>query len=1024
VERVRFEDAGLTLDLETGALDGGDAEGALTPLSLRLLGHLVHNHDRVVPKEELLREVWEGVRVSDDSLRQALRVLRRELGERGAALVETVRGRGYRLAAPAVPADPEVRGDRLLGRDEEIASLLEDLEAARDGGGRLTLIAGPPGIGKTRLIEELGRLAARRGFAVAVARCEDAEVSPPLWPWEQILRDLVRRDAGLVDRLAAPDRRALERTFPSLREAGGGAEDPGASDLEPGAARSRLFEAVRGALLAASSVRPLALALDDIQRADAASHRLLEWLEARRGAVPIALIAAYRDALPTPSEEVLAAMARLHRGSSVRDLALAPLSREAVGEAVHLRISDAAAATVESVWRESSGNPFLLRIALDRHSAGRQRAPLGVGARAAVLGQLAMIPEPERHVLAVAAVMGMEVRASLVATFVDAPATLAAALEAACHAGLLRERPDGSFAFVHALVVEALYESLAADRREQIHASLAERLASQAEVDSGEIAEHAFRGRAALDPEWVTRCCERAARDAADRLGYESAAHWLERALACTEEASPRVRLDLLVQLVEARAKSAGAPGAEPVTDRAVALAREIGDDGAHARALLAFAKARGPSSDVIDARWRGRVEQALAEHTVPTRERAVLLSLFAETLWITPEIEYARALVRESLELVEGVADHDVRIGVLLRAFRILQTGRGDDELRVDLAARIAETLPRVRDRLEVLESCMYSQWEGLVTGDRSAVVRWSEALVRDAEATGGPHARWWSSVSKATRSLLEGRLDEAEGHAERGRTIGLEAGIEAAMPNYLLQLLSLRWPQGRVVELEPLLEMGAGRGPRIMGWDTAWRMAQLHAGRAGPARALMEELLESDLRLLGADLSYSALLAMLTDMSERLGDRAMAEALRPRLAEMTHRHATVALGFCHWGSLVGYLGRVELLLGDLAAAASHLEAGIERDRALGDRACVARGQLALAAALAARDGPGDAARARELQRRGSRLARQLGIVAPAFGVGGSASRLRAEGAGARRQRARAPVRRASSGAGTTRDD
>jgi len=1023
VRRVRFEDAGLTLDLETGALEGGDDGGSLTPLSLRLLGHLVHNHGRVVPKEELLREVWDGVRVTDDSLRQALRVLRRELGERGAALVETVRGRGYRLGVPAVPADSEVPGDRLLGRDAEIASLLADLEAARSGDGRLTLITGPPGIGKTRLIEELGRRAARRGFAVAAARCEDAEGSPPLWPWEQILRDLVRRDAGLTDRLAAPDRRALERTFLSLRETIEGAGVPGVPDLEPGPARSRLFEAVRGALLAASSVRPLALALDDLHRADAASHHLLEWLEARRGAAPIALIAAYRDALPTPDDEVLAAVAGLHRGGSVRDLALAPLSRETVGDAVHQRIPDAAAPTVESVWRESGGNPFLLRIALDRHSAGRRLAPLGVGARAAVLEQLAMVPEPERHVLAVAAAMGMEVRPPLLAKIVDAP-ILAAALAAARDAGLLRDRPDGSFAFVHALVVEALYESLEGERRERIHAGLAEQLASQTEVDASEIAEHAFRGRAALDPEWVARCCERAARDAAGRLGYESAAHWLERALACTEEASPRRRLRLLVELAEARARSVGAPGAEPAADRAIALAREIGDDHAQARAVLALAMGRGIHDVVIDPRWRARIERALADHTAPTSERAALLAHFAETLWLTPEIEYARALVREGLELVERVADDDVGIGVLLRAYRILQTGRGDDELRADLAARIAEAIPRARDRLEVLESCLTLQWEGLVAGDRSAVVRWSEALAREAEATGGPHARWSASVSKASRSLLEGRLDEAEGHAEQGRAVGLEAGIDAVMPNYVLQLLSFRWLQGRVAEIEPLLEMSARRGPRIMGWVTAWRMAQLHAGSDGPSGALVEELLEGDLRLLDADTSYSALLAMLTDMSERLGDRRMAEALRPRLAEMTHRHATVALGFCHWGSLVGYLGRVELLLGELDAAVSHLEAGIERDRALGDRACVARGQLALAAALAARGGPGDAARGRELQERGSRLARQLGTVTPSFGGVALAPRRSGVGAGSGRQRGRPPARRARSGAGTTRDD
>jgi len=1016
VRRVRFEDAGLTLDLETGALEGGHGERRLTPLSLRLVGHLVHNQGRVVPKDELLREVWDGVRVTDDSLRQALRVLRRELGEAGAALVETVRGRGYRLVAPAAVADSAAAPDPFLGRDEELSSLLDDLEVVRHGRGRLILIAGPPGIGKTRMIEEIGRRAGRRGFSFAVGRCAETRAAPPLWPWEQILRDLMRLDAGLLERLTPADRGALERAFPSLSRSAGRVAAP---DLEPGAARARLFEAVRDALLAATVGRPLVIAFDDLHLADAGSLHLLERVEAGTGRAPIAAIAAYRDAAPLPSEEILAAMARLHRGGSARDLPLAPLSRAVVGEAVHVRIPDADDATVESVCRESGGNPFLLRIALDRRTRGREPAPLGPGTRAAVLGQLATLPQPERGVLAVAAVVGMELRLPLLTALVESRETISPAFAAARHAGLLHERPDGTLLFVHALVLEALYESLAPGRRERLHARAAEWLAEQAEADSAELAEHAFRGRAALEAEWVVRCCRRAARDAAERLGYESAARWLERALACTEEGTPDEKLSLLVALAEAQAHSRGAPGAEPATERAVALAQTIGDDHAQARAVLALAKARGVHDVAIDPRWRARIERALADHTAPTPPRAALLALFAEMLWLTPEIDYARALVRESLELVERLGDDDARLGVLKRAHRILQTGRGDDELRVDFAARIAEALPRVRDRLVVVESCLELQWEALVTGDRSSVVRWSEALVREAETIGGPHARWWISVSKASRALLEGRIKEAEGHAERGRAVGVECGIDAVMPNYVLQLLSIRWPQGRVAELEPHLEAIARRTLSILtGWAIAWRMAQLHAGRDGPARMLMEELCESDLRPLRRDVSYSALLAMLTDMSERLGDRRMAEALRPRLAEMTHRHATVALGFCHWGSLVGYLGRVELLLGELDPAVSHLEAGLARDRGLGDRVCVARGELALAAALAARGGPGDATRARELWTRGIRLARHLGIATPSFGVADPAPRFRGDGPGSRTPRGRPPARRASSGA------
>lgn len=983
MRRIRFDDGGLLLDLDVGEVAGDDARRRLSPLSLRLLSYLVHNHGRAVPNEELLREVWDA-HVSQDSLRQALRVLRRELGDAGKGLIQNVRGRGYRIAVPFSEEDRS-RPDPLVGRGTELASLRRDLESARVGRGRLTLVSGPPGIGKTRLLEEVAERARASGFGTAVARCGDAEGTPSLWAWEELLRGVAEDGAELLGRLSASERAALLRAFPSLE----GERRPPRPDraLDAAAARFRLFEAVGRALDLASDTRPLALVLDDLQAADATSLGVLEWLVAHLGTRRIGLFVACRDPGPETDARLREGIGRLLRSGDAYELALGPLAREAVAEAVHEKLGSEDEATIETVWRECAGNPFLLQISLER--AGHRREDeaasrtFGTGTREAVLDHLELLSEPARRVLAAAAVQGVELHRELLSELLGDAEDVAGAVEEARRAGLLRERPDGRLAFVHALVVETLYEALDVAQREAFHARIGERLAARPEVDPALAAEHLFRARATLDANRVVAACEQAASAAMRRLGFEEAVRWLERALVCADEgAAPRPRLRLLVALAEARARASGARGAKAASDRAVALARALGDDRAQARAVLAFGLGRGTVSDVPDLRWRSRIEQALADHRDATPERAALLWMLAESLWLTPEVERARALVRESLELAEEVGDEDVRAGALVHAYRVLQTGRGDDALRADLAARLAATLPEVRDPLVTLEGCLTLQWHALMDGDRPDVDRWSSALLREAEAVGGPHAAWWASVSRSSRAHLQADLDEAERQAELGLALGTAAGIDSVVPNHLLEMLSIRWDQGRLPELVEPLAAGAQRDPHNTAWTLAWRMAQLHAGSPDAARELLRAVCERGLDELPANVGYAPMLAMLTHLTVRLGDERGARALREVLPAVTHRHAVVALGFCHWGAFVGHLGRVERLLGDLDAAVAHLEEALARERALGALAWIARDHVELAAALASRDAPGDRERARSLEAEGRSLAAGIEIA------------------------------------------
>lgn len=399
----------LLLDVDEEHAQRAGEPVDLSPLSCRLLAYLAHNRDRVVPREELLREVWDGVRVTDASLRQGLRILRRELGleARNGAVVESVRGRGYRLTTPVEEIPAHERGRlSFIGRAEEVRWLLDALEEMRSGTGRLVLLSGPPGIGKTRLAEEVARRARRRGFQVLAGRCAGPSGSPPLWPFEQALRSLLAADPTVLDVASEADRRALELGILETRP-----DAPAEDAMPPGAQRLRLFEAMRHVLAGAAAARPLLVWIDDVHEADEASLALLEWLAGRVHDARVLLLAAHRsisDATRAASER----FARLLRAPSTEQIVLEPLRRSEVEAAIRAAAPELVPTDVDAVWDLCGGNPFFLRLSLDaaRRSSepdvGR-RAVLH-GAREAVLDHLAVLSEPARETLTAASVFGPE----------------------------------------------------------------------------------------------------------------------------------------------------------------------------------------------------------------------------------------------------------------------------------------------------------------------------------------------------------------------------------------------------------------------------------------------------------------------------------------------------------------------------------------------------------------------------------------------------------------------------------------
>jgi DNA-binding SARP family transcriptional activator len=189
---------------------------------------------------------------------------------------------------------PQAAVDELVGRDDQLAALDKVLADARGGRGRVVLVAGEPGIGKTRLAEEAARHAAAAEMQVAWGRCHEGDGAPAFWPWAQVVRQLASElGPGQLASMLGPSAAWLGQLMPELAES---APPPGPWPIaDLGAARFQLNQAVAGLLRRLAGTRPLLVVVDDLPWADVPSLSLLAFLAAELKDARLVVVGTYRD---------------------------------------------------------------------------------------------------------------------------------------------------------------------------------------------------------------------------------------------------------------------------------------------------------------------------------------------------------------------------------------------------------------------------------------------------------------------------------------------------------------------------------------------------------------------------------------------------------------------------------------------------------------------------------------------------------------------------------------------------------
>ena len=971
-EAQRDQAAELLGRLAQAAEAAGDLAGALT--------HARRRADVAPLSEDLQREVMRLLAASGDRA-AALAVysrlaerLRRELGIAPAAATRRLL-EALRSAAAAPPDSGTVpvlplpaalaRGHRspLVGREGALAALRNEWEAARTGARRLVLLAGEPGIGKTRLAGDFARAAFAGGATVLYGRAQEDALAP-YQPLAEALHPYVAAcSQAQLDAHAgtlAPD---LARLVPDRTRALPAQDDT----RDPAGARYRLFEAVAALLGAAARVRPLLLVLDDLHWADRSTALLVSHLAAGEPA-PLMILATYRDTEIDAAPRLAELIVELRREDRLARLALEPLAEADVAGLVAAWLGPDVPPELAGVLAaETAGNPFFLEELL-RHlgEAGTiDVVSLGVpeGVKEVLTERLRRLGAETRSALELAAVAGREFAFELLLAAGDLEREpLVAALDAALAAHLVREVPrqPGRYAFAHALVREAIYEALPAGRRALLHGRIAVALEASAAADA-ELAHHfAQAGVAAGMTERAVEYAERAGRSAMTQLAYEDAAEHYERALPLA--GARERRCALLLALGEARLRAGDVPGSRESFTAAATLAIELGAAESLAQAALGRS---GLGVTVLghDPETVELLERALA--ALPAEQSALRARLLGR---LAIEIYHASVSRRERLsaDAVQLARAAGVSGPVIdaLSARHVALWSPPHLQARHDLADEMVALAGRAGDRERALQGRNWRVLDQLESGDIDTAEREIGEHGRLADELRLPGYQWWTPMWQAMLAILRGRFGEGERLGAAAVEIGHRAGDRVADLFAWIQATYLTYEREAPAPPPDVPDRIA-----VVAVQSALRsdlpLLYAEAGRIDEARRELDELAAGDFAAVASDMNRLASLAGLARGAAALADGARAEQLYQQLLPYRSRAVLIGRGAVCLGPAELYLGIAALACARLDDAGQHLDAAAAWSEGLDARPWVAWAGASRAELLRARGDRAGAARA-----------------------------------------------------------
>ena len=883
-----------------------------------------------------------------------------------------------------------------VGRDAEMDDLRADVEDALLGRGRLVLVGGEPGIGKTSIAQEVATYAQTRGLQVLWGRCDESSGVPAYWPWVQVIRSYVR-DCVTADLASSMGSGAADigQVVSEVGERLG--ELPLRPATPPEEARFRLFDSITSFLRNASRRQALLVILDDVHAADKPSLLLLQFLAREVADTCLLVVALYRDIEVSRQHPLFQVLGELAREPVTRRLSLRGLGRSDIARYVELTTGfSPSSELVDAVFEKSEGNPFfageIVRLlATDGGLDGpdtwtTKRFAIPQGVREAIGLRLGRLSVECNRTLGLAAVVGREFAMPVLENVSGlTPDQLLGAVEEATAARVVGGVPDspGRYAFVHGLIRETLYEESTAAQRMQVHRKVGEALEALYHADLephlAELAHHFFGAVQSGEARKAIDYCLRAGDRAASLMAHEEAVRQYDLALNAMEfsgisDASALV--DLLLPLAGALWSTGEIGRDREVSRRAVEIARGSGTPEQLASAALGVAGWL-PAFSAIDDNPTviALLKEALA--ALPSDDSplsAQVMARLAEALMLEDSHEERWSLGRRATEMARRIGDERILASVLKCTFFAVWDPAKAEE-RLAIGNELVALAERLADRTLALEGRIFRFFGFIELGDAPAArkeIHWCE---REAEELRRAYHRWFVAVLRGCFAFMEGKLGEIEELALRANAIAETAHGHTQV--FLgAQLGEVMWLQGRVEEVESFLVATIGMYPALDFYGRA-ALAATYCERGGEheARAQFESLAAHDFADIPRHFMWQGTLAFLSEACAYLGDAQRAAQLYQLFSPLDGRNVliwpTLAMGATSY-----FLGLLAATMGRREQAARHFEAALAMNARMGTGPWLARTQTAYGEMLLAGDGPHDRVKGLELLDRATVLA------------------------------------------------
>jgi class 3 adenylate cyclase/tetratricopeptide (TPR) repeat protein len=700
---------------------------------------------------------------------------------------------GVRPRAEAARLTPSVE------REAERASLRRLLDDALSGHGRLAMVAGEPGIGKSRLVTEIGDVAQARGMRQLTGHCVEMSGGPPYLPYVEMIEQAIsspRRSLALSNALGnvAPE---IARIAPALRRAFPNIPPP--VELPAELARRYVWNSFSEFIGRAAQAQPLLLVLEDLHWADESTLLLTEYLAPLLPEMPVLLLGTYRDVEVDLQHPLARVIGQLGRRRLVERVNLGRLSSDGVRAMLRALagqpVPDQLARMID---RETEGNPFFVEevylhlvesgVLLDEH--GRMRRDLRLDEVSVpesirlVLGQrLGRLASSTREVLVAAAVSGRVFDSELVGEVADAgPDQLVDAFDEAERARLIMSGPTaGELMFSHELIRQTLLSGVSAIEREWLHQQAARAISrlysNDLEAHAGELAYHLSHAGGAGDRDSLVHYLGLAGERAFDAAAFDDAVGYFEKALSLMPTDHKLGRAQLLERLAMALRSVGRWQEALGAMNDALDRYQTLGQVEAIGRLGWAMVYHLVWTARFVEGVQVGQRTLAALGNTV-SGDKARLLSALAFAISVGGDYAAATATFNQARSLAEQVGNERAMADVLhmqtIHHFVYAELAEG---IRVGL--RAAETFERENALWDLCSVQAFVIFQDGNLGSREQAMSLADKTLGLAERLGHLGAAFMVLSDRIRLAAMLGDLPQVEALGPQIVDIGERGGL-----------------------------------------------------------------------------------------------------------------------------------------------------------------------------------------------------------------------------------------------------